>query len=289
MSAPFSLSLRCCSLWDGLVPSSPREFLLRLPTEVERLQASGASLVDFDAEVCSRDLRYCDRVVWEQVAKCLRDSGLGATVHMPSIWVDLASLDREVWEGSVRSVATALQATAPLRSCLAPLHPGSDATGRWLEAVPQTQRGAALQLALERVIEGLGRLRELEDAAPLALENVEGVTCELIAAAAERSGVGVCLDVGHLVSNGEELVEAFDAVASRLRGIHLHDATPPAVVGGKGRAHLPLSAGVLDLETLTAKLRSRTFRGPVVLEVLSDPTDSVRRFLDAARSTSEAK
>lgn len=290
MNDPLSLSLRCRSLWDGAVPAAPQEFLSRLPEELRRLRGYGAALVDFEAEACSLDPRYRDPEMWERVATCLRDGGLrGATVHLPFIWVDLASLDRDVWEGSVRSVATALHATAPLRAGLAAVHPASHATGEWLNALPETERHDAMRLAFERVVEGLRRLHGLEEAGPLALENLEGVASNLIELAAERSGVGVCLDVGHAVSNGEELVGALDAVTPRLRGIHLHDAKPPAVVGGKGLAHLPLGGGTLDLETLVAKLRANGFKGPVVLEVPSDPAGSARRFLDAARSTTEGR
>jgi sugar phosphate isomerase/epimerase len=282
----YSLSLRCRSLWDGPRPVAPPEFLLRLPEELGRLRTYGAVLVDFQAEVCSVDRRYRDPEIWERIADCVRDGGLGATVHLPSVWVDLASLDADVWEGSARSVETALRATAPLRPALAAVHPGSDATGKWLLGLPAAEREAATRLVVDRVVDGLRRLRELKEAEPLALENLEGVTCQLIAVAAGRSDVGICLDVGHVVSNGEDLGAALDAVAPRLRGIHLHDAKPPGVVGGKGVAHLPLGAGVLDVETLITKLRNRDFRGPVVLEVPSDPNGSARRFLDAARRTS---
>jgi sugar phosphate isomerase/epimerase len=282
----FSLSLRCRSLWDGPRPVAPPEFLLRLPEELGRLRTYGAALVDFEAEVCSVDRRYRDPEIWERIADCVRDGGLSATVHLPSVWVDLASLDAEVWEGSARSVETALRATAPLRPALATVHPGSDATGAWLHGLPPAEREAATRLALDRVVDGLRRLRELKETEPLALENLEGVTCELIAVAAARSDVGICLDVGHVLSNGEDLVAAIDAVAPRLRGVHLHDAKPPAVAGGKGLAHLPLGGGTLDLETLIAKLRNKGFRGPVVLEVPSNPAGSARRFLDMARRTS---
>ena len=283
------LSLRCRSLWEGPLPAAPQDFLQRLPAELGRLRRNGAALVEFEAEACALDMRYCDPGVWEHIAHCVRDSGLGATLHLPAAWVDLASLDHEVWEGSVRSVEAALRVTAPLHPWLAAVHPGSDATREWIHGLPEAERQAATRLAFERVVDALRRLRELGEAEPLALENLEGAGCDLIALAAERADVNVCLDVGHVVSNGERLVGALDAVTPRLRGLHLHDAKPPAVIGGKGQAHLQLGAGVLDLETLLAELRNRTFRGPVVLEVRGDPADSARRFLDTARSACNAQ
>ena len=226
------LSLRCRSLWEGPLPVAPQDFLQRLPAELVRVRAQGATLVEFEAEACALDRRYCNPEVWEHAANCVRDSGLGATVHLPAVWVDLAALDHETWEGSLRSVEVALRATAPLRPCLTAVHPGGDATRAWIQGLPEAERPAATRQAFERVVDGLRRLRELAEAEPLALENLEGAGCDLIALAAERAGVGVCLDVGHVVSNGEGLIGALDAVTPRLLGIHLHDAKPPAVVGG---------------------------------------------------------
>jgi hypothetical protein len=119
----------------------------------------------------------------------------GSTIHLPANWVDLASLDHEVWEGSVRSVKAALQATAPLNPMLAAVHPAGDATGEWIRALPEADRRAARPLVIEQVVDALRRLRELPEAEPLALENLEGAGCELVALIADRSGVDICLDV----------------------------------------------------------------------------------------------
>jgi sugar phosphate isomerase/epimerase len=286
MAEQLPLSLRCGGLWDGPQPADPQEFLARLPAELERLRGHGAALVEFKVEVCVLDRRYRDSEIWARVADFVRDSGLaGTTVHLPAAWVDLASLDQNVWEGSVRSVEVALRATAPLRPMLAAVHPASDATGEWIRTLPEAHRPAAIWLAIERVVDGLRRLRDLQEAGPLALENLEGAGCDLIALAAERAGVGVCLDVGHVISNGEEPLKALEVAAPRLRGVHLHDAKPPSVAGGKGKAHLPLGLGGLDLEALVDALHTRRFEGPIVLEVQEDFSESASRFLGTARST----
>jgi sugar phosphate isomerase/epimerase len=280
-----SLSLRCNSLWDGPRPADPQELLKQLPAELTRMRNSGASFVEFKTDVCVVDVRYRDHGIWERVKDRLRASGLaGATIHLPAAWVDLASLDHEVWEGSIRSVKAALRATAPLNPILAAVHPAGDATGEWVRSLPDADRQAARSLVIERVVDALRRLRELPEAEPLALENLEGAGCELIALIADRSGINVCLDVGHVVSNGEALAQALDAVASRLRGIHLHDAVPPYVGAGKGKAHLPLGSGILDLKMLLRALQSNRFTGPVVLEVKGEFSDSVSRFLEAKRT-----
>lgn len=277
------LSLRCGGLWDGPRPTDPQKFLAQLPAELARLRDYGASLIEFKAEVCAFDRRYCTPEVWERVANCVRDNGLGATVHLPAAWVDLAALDHELWEGSVRSVEVALRATAPLEPKFAAVHPAGDATGEWIRTLPEADRQTAVELIVQRVTDGLRRLRELPDAGPLSLENLEGTPCDLIALIAGRADVGICLDVGHVVSSGEQLVKALDAGTPRLRGIHLHDAKPPSIDGGRGKAHLPLGAGVLNLETLLTELRGRRFRGPVVLEVKGEFAESAARFLDAIR------
>lgn len=54
----------------------------------------------------------------------------------------------------------------------------------------------------------------------------------------------VCLDTGHLFSNGEPASAFFAAVGDRIRVTHIHDTTPNA------DHHLPLYMGRMDIQNL---------------------------------------
>jgi len=277
-----ALSLPCRVLWTRVArPATPQAVLRALPKEAQRLRALGAQLVEFHADVCLLGAPYATPVFWEQVAGILADHGLQATVHLPYIWTDLAALDQEVWEGSLRSVVTALRAVAPLQPRLAAVHPTNYATQALLQnAAPATRLSLITALA-QRLVTALQRLRQEPGGEVLALENLEGMPLDLLVQVTGKAGVGICLDVGHALSNGDDPLRALRAVSGRLRGLHLHDATPPAAAGSGalGTAHLPLGRGRLDLAALVQALLQLGYTGPVVLEVDGDFTPSARTFV----------
>src|SRR5574341_351111 len=59
----------CAAAVCGTVPrpTDPQKFLAQLPAELARLRDHGASLIEFKAEVCAFDRRYCTPEVWERV------------------------------------------------------------------------------------------------------------------------------------------------------------------------------------------------------------------------------
>ncbi len=242
-------------MWQpGTRPAPPAAFLAALREEAP---ASKADALEFPGDFCSVDPGY-GAATWREAARVLRDAGLAATVHLPFVWVDVAALDQEVWEGSLRSVERAAEAMAPLAPRLAALHPANYATQTLLTAAPEGARPVALMALAERVVAAVRRLQAGPLGAVLGLENLEGVPLPLLEAIAEQAGAKVCFDFGHALSDGADPVAAFAALGRRVVGCHLHDARP-------GHAHLPIGAGDLDLGAVRAALA--TFAGPVVLEL----------------------
>lgn len=283
------LSLPCRSLWETRHrPAEPDALLARLPAEVRRLRELGAALVEFHTDACVVDGRYARRDVWERVAEILGREGLGATLHLPYAWTDLAALDRAVWEGSLRSVETAIAATAPLRPRLAAVHPTNYATQALVAYAAENERPPLLAALAGRLVEALQRLAGGPAGPVLALENLEGIPIDLFVRILDEAGVAACLDVGHAISNGDDPLQALAALGNRLAGLHLHDALPPdpAAGHGTGRAHLPLGKGRLDVEALLGALAAMGFAGPVVLEVEEDETGSAARLARAIRERS---
>ena len=113
------LALPAKGVWSGSWrPAAPEVMLEALPGQVRRIRESGAGAVEFLTEVVARDERYASLAVWREAATITRAEGLEATVHLPFAWVELTSLDRQVWEGSLRSVEETLRAVEP--SALSP-------------------------------------------------------------------------------------------------------------------------------------------------------------------------
>ena len=301
------VSWPCRALWVAPHrPADPAEFLARLPGECRRVRQHGAGAMEFHADACVLDERYAQPALWREVAGILAAEGLAATVHLPYLWTDLAALDGPVWEGSVRAVAAAARATAPLAPRVAAVHPANYATQALVLHTPAAEQPALLEALAQRLVAALRRLAA-EAGPALALENLEGLPFALYLSLCREAGVGACLDVGHALSDGDDPAGAVTALAGRLVGLHLHDAVPPQPpalrassagapggrtpgpaagqgpgkagaqdraatspflpAAGAGRAHLPLGAGRLDLPGLLQALRAAGFRGPVVLEV----------------------
>jgi len=290
------LSLFCESLWEASFrPREPGEMLRRLPGEVRRLRSLGARAVEFAADACALHETYASPGLWTEVAAILRAEGMGATVHLPFHWVDLASLDREIWEGSVRSVEAALRATAPLEPAVAVVHPANHATQAAFMRAPGAERLELAAGLTERVVAALRRLSQAAGGEAVALENLEGVPEGLYLHLLEASRVGACLDAGHALADESDpaaLAGRLAGLPGGLRAVHLHDALRPGrltatasaasavpaasavsagsegLAGVSERAHRPLGTGDLDLQGLVAALGAAGYEGPVILEVV---------------------
>jgi sugar phosphate isomerase/epimerase len=91
---------------------------------------------------------------------------------------------------------------------------------------------------------------------------------DLEALSSALPGVGVTLDVGHCVQNGEDPAALFTAFRDQVRDIHLHDAQEG------GRAHLALGEGTLDLEGFIQTLQSANYAGFLTIETIG--TEALR-------------
>jgi sugar phosphate isomerase/epimerase len=262
-------SIPCRSLWQpGMRPAAPAAFLAALRQEVQQAKAGA---LEFAGDFCGVDDGY-GAATWTEAARVLEGAGLAATVHLPFVWVDVAALDRDVWEGSLRSLERAAEAMAPLRPLLAALHPANCATQALLNAAPASARPVVLMALAERVVAAVRRMRQGPLGPVLGLENLEGLPLELFRVVAEQAGARICFDFGHALSDGADPVAAFTSLRERVVGVHLHDAKP-------GRAHLPLGEGDLDLEAVRSALQD--FPGPVVIELEQGAEQALARLLPA--------
>jgi len=81
--------------------------------------------------------------------------------------------------------------------------------------------------------------------------------------------IGLCIDVGHTVRIGGDLIAATKQCADRLFDVHIKDVTEAAP---KGR-EIEAGRGVIDLVAFLRLLREIRYAGVLAFEHESDPTD----------------
>lgn len=98
--------------------------------------------------------------------------------------------------------------------------------------------------------------------------------------------LGLHLDIGHanLLTDYNTTDELLKAYGNRLRHVHLHDNK-----GGSADLHLPLGAGMIDVDYYINALQSQRYDGTITLEVftpdrhhLAYSRDVLRKGWDAA-------
>jgi sugar phosphate isomerase/epimerase len=78
--------------------------------------------------------------------------------------------------------------------------------------------------------------------------------------------IGVCLDTGHLVRAGDEVVATIRALRGRIHGVHLKDVN-------EDKHDVVLGSGILDLPAILHALREAGFQGCLALEHELNPRD----------------
>jgi inosose dehydratase len=89
---------------------------------------------------------------------------------------------------------------------------------------------------------------------------------EQVARVFERTSIGFCPDLGHLVAAGGDAVELVNGYADRIPYIHFKDVTAEG-------AFVPLGEGVVDFQGVVGALRSAGFDGWVTTELDGYPGD----------------
>ena len=81
--------------------------------------------------------------------------------------------------------------------------------------------------------------------------------------------VGVCIDVGHTVRTGVDLVETIRAAGSRLLDFHIKDLRDLK----DAKSQCPVGDGAIPVVAMFKELKKRNYRGLIALEYEIDPND----------------
>ena len=175
------------------------------------------------------------------------------TIHLP-LDLTLASEDVETRRISVQTSRQVIQTMSCLRPWGYVVHaePGAGVMGSW----------SGWQRRAEESLRYL--MDEVDRPEQLCLENLESTPPEQVWALAERLGISVCFDVGHVFKAGLDATPYLDGRLDRARVIHLH--------GWDGKCdHLSLTVTPDELwAPLVRRLYEPLYRGVVTLEVFSE-------------------
>jgi sugar phosphate isomerase/epimerase len=211
---------------------------------------------------------------YRQVADLQQQKGFACSVHLPFLWLDLASLNEAIRKASVESVLKALELIQPIEVQACVLHLWGSVTQTVGSVSQDSEQLRDVMAVLARQAQ-----RSLEEIVPhyeareLCIETLERPDFSFALPIIENLDTGICLDVGHLLWQGGEELAFLEEHWSRIGVIHLHDALVSEQAGRKiVLDHLPLGRGQLDYEKFLAQLEHRGFEGIIVLE-LNQPAD----------------
>lgn len=191
-----------------------------------------------------------------EMARLGRDYGHSYTVHLP-LDLALADEDKATRKASVKVARRVIAAARPVEPWAYVIHLKPPPVTGGLSAHPWTDWH-------ERVVRSLEALAEEAGAAErLAVENLTQYPAKQLWPLLERLPVSLCLDVGHLLRRGEDLIDVLSRHLDRTRVVHLHGVED-------GRDHKSLAAmdqGLL-LQFLRT-LRQGHYGGVVTLELFA--------------------
>jgi sugar phosphate isomerase/epimerase len=211
-----------------------------------------------------------DRAEMQRLADLAARTGLTYTVHLP-VDVDLCAIDRAAHRQAADTLAGIVADTAGLPVSSYTLHLNGPAAASPSRAQLNRWRFRARD-GLEAV------LTAGVDPKALSIETLD-YPYEWVFPLVEALDLRVCLDMGHLIIYGYDLLEALDRYLARTTVIHLHGVA-------EGRDHLPLDrleAGLLD--RILKRLRQQGYCGSLSLEVFG--LDALARSLACFNSAWE--
>lgn len=204
-----------------------------------------------------------------------RAAGVGFTVHLPFVDLNLASLVEAAWATSLERMQRALEFSEAVGAQVGVLHTGQ---------VP-LRHPVVLEAAWERLAQALERLSP--PPVPVAVENLALDHHDLLQEPAELvrlvegvgEGFGYTLDLPHAyVQGGAEQIRAYlkamQGSRAPLLHLHLHDNQ------GDYDTHLPVGAGNLPYPDFKDELSG--FEGTAAFEVTGG-AQGVRTSLQALR------
>lgn len=210
-----------------------------------------------------------------RVKELSAQTGVGTTVHLSFVDLNLASLVPAARETAIVRTLRGLDYAAEVAATCGVLHSGM----HYLDH-PQANDWVqdALADSLTRIAVHGGPTVALENLALGRFDLLRGPAS--LAAVADKHGLGTCLDVGHAhveeTRDGGQLIETYrEMLDASLVHLHLHGNH------GQHDEHLPVGEGTIDPERLQGVLAG--FSGTACMEI-SGGARAVRQAAQAVRA-----
>ena len=232
---PFTLATTSFVYPDDYVPN-----VLRL----------GPFIDEIELLFCESSALPPERTI-RKLAALAQEHDLSYNVHLPSD-VSIGHTAPRRRERAVEAILKVLGLAAPLSPSTFTLHIPWE--GLSFARAPGAAWRQNVQQSLSELIRALG------DPARISVETLD-YPLEWLAEVIDALGLGICMDVGHLLLHGHDVQGFFDRFAPRVSIIHLHGVD-------NGRDHLPLDRLSKRFEDTVMGLLSG-FDGIVSLEVFA--------------------
>ena len=227
------------------------------------------------------------------------------TTHLPYKGLEYTAPDGEAARAGVRTLESALDATALLGAKIGVIHPKpARRLGLARTAVQETGKQYSLQEIWPVMIKRFRRWGDiaqqggfrlaLETGYPLSVADFVRLIREI-----DHEHVGAAIDVGHqgryreltarvrpeergtpfgIRAYNDTNMELIDRLGEKLIHFHIHDIEPKS-----WREHKPLIHGFIDYPRLIAKLRETKYSGVLVFEIGGQPEEMPNYLTDAKR------
>ena len=213
------------------------------------------------------------------------------TTHLPYTGLDYTSASREVRESSIRTVETAMEATAFFGATVAVLHP---------QPLPEGTLDATWLRYLDRFRRWGDRARKLgfrialETGYPRSVRDFVRLVKEI-----DHDSVGATIDVGHQSRYAELVARVKPEDRATPVGIEAYNETTFAIVEGLDtkvfhfhvhdidpatwKEHQPLGTGFVDYPKLFQILRRIRYQGMLIREICGPGTEMKGLLADNKR------
>jgi sugar phosphate isomerase/epimerase len=214
-----------------------------------------------------------DTSYYQQVATLQQELGFVCTLHLPFLWLDGTSLNEAIRQATMESVKRVLEVTEPVQVESYVLH----LWGIWTAMLAGVQQVSAEERAglvgemLRKAELSLGELATLLPPASVCVENLGTLPFDSIIEQVDRLGMSLCLDVGHLTTEGGDALSFLIEHWDRIGEIHLHDALPQVQDSPRAADHLPLGEGSVDYVAFMDTLKRRGYNKVLILEMNTEP------------------
>ncbi len=182
---------------------------------------------------------------------------MSLSVHAPFEGVNLASLNDEVWEESIRKTKKAIIGASKINADITTIHPGhlTSVTTHfpdraWRRSIRSFRRlsDIALEHNTNIAIENMPKMEHLFCKHPSEIEGfIETVG---------RPNLKFTFDIGH--ANTNDNIQGFLEKPENIHHVHIHDNK------GDYDSHLEIGDGNIDFQKTLRKLSK--FNGPIVIE-----------------------